>query len=260
MQPNHSDAKRRRVEVVPTADDLVRVAAELVTAAAIISIAQRGAFSIALAGGSTPRPLYARLADDQDINWKQWHLFWGDERCVPPDHPDSNYGMVREALLDRLSASPGLVVRMSGELEPDVAAYRYEKTIWELVPATYSRSGRLIPQFDLILLGMGEDGHTASLFPQTKALNESERLVVANPVPQLDSTRLTFTYPLINAAHRVLFLVSGQRKAQVLHEVLSGPQDPQQRPSQGVMPSEGQLTWLVDQAAFSAIESAMGKE
>ncbi|RME59620.1 MAG: 6-phosphogluconolactonase [Caldilineae bacterium] len=246
---------RRRVEVTPTSDDLVRVACELVTAAAILSVARRGAFRIALAGGSTPRPLYARLAQDPDIHWRDWHIFWSDERCVPPDHPDSNYRMAKEALLDRLSTPPGLVLRMPGELPPEDAARAYEATVRELVPANPRSGAGPLPRFDMILLGMGDDGHTASLFPHTPALHEQERLVTANYVPKLESHRLTFTYPLLNAARRVLVLVQGANKAQALHEALSGPHDPERLPIQGVAPVDGQVTWLVDQAAFALVEA-----
>jgi 6-phosphogluconolactonase len=252
----------RRVEVLPNEDDLVRVASELVSAAALISISRRNAFRIALSGGSTPRPLYERLAEDQDIDWRKWHLFWGDERSVPPTDPQSNYQMVREALLDRLLTPPGLVVRMGGELPPDEAALRYEQSVRELVPSfrVDVENGMplpFVPRFDMIVLGMGDDGHTASLFPHTQALGERERLVVANRVPQLNTTRITFTYPLINAARRILVLVSGEKKAAALHEVLSGPMDPQQWPIQAISPLKGQLIWLVDEAAFSVIEAEM---
>ncbi len=259
-QPQEPRRAHRRIEVVPNPEDLTRVACDLITAAAMISIARRGAFRIALAGGSTPRPVYQRLAQDPDIDWRRWHFFWSDERCVPPDHPESNYRMVKEALLDHLATPPGLVVRMPGELEPEQAAAIYEQNVRELVPAKFQGPGGRPPRFDLILLGMGKDGHTASLFPHTPALNETRRLVVANPVPQLQTTRLTFTYPLINEARRVLFLVSGAGKAATLREVLTGPYDPQRLPSQGVHPHDGQLIWLVDQAAFSLIDAEMGDD
>lgn len=264
-------AGARRVEVLPTEEDLVRVASELVSAAALISISRRNAFRIALSGGSTPRPLYEHLSEDRDIDWRKWHLFWGDERNVPPTDPQSNYQMVREALLDRLQTPPGLVVRMAGELPPDEAALRYEQSVRELVPsfrveipdlaslpgAAETQPVAFVPRFDMIVLGMGDDGHTASLFPYTPALSERERLVVANPVPQQNTTRITFTYPLINAARRILVLVSGEKKAAVLHEVLSGPIDPQQWPIQAISPLKGQLIWLVDEAAFALLEADM---
>jgi 6-phosphogluconolactonase len=247
-------AQARRVEVLPGLDDLVYVAAEMVRAASLISIARRGAFRIALAGGSTPRPLYEVLAADPDIDWRKWHLFWGDERPVPPIDPGSNYHMARAALLDRLEQPPGLVIRISGELAPDEAALRYEHSVRELVPYGNPTTS-LLPRFDMILLGMGDDGHTASLFPGTPALQESERLVVANPVAKLDTTRITFTYPLLNAARRLLIMVSGAQKAQALRDALIGPYNPQQLPVQAVNPVDGQLTWLVDDAAFALVDA-----
>lgn len=250
-------APHQHTEVVPSAADLTRVACELILGAAALSIARRGCFRIALSGGSTPRPIYASLASNPNIDWKRWHLFWSDERTVPPDDPESNYGMVNQVLLSKLSVRPGLVVRMPGELEPVRGADAYAQSILELVPPNDERSSGHLPRFDMILLGMGADGHTASLFPHTAALNETERLVVANPVPQLDSTRLTMTIPLINAARRVLFLVSGLEKAATLREVLSGEYRPMDLPSQSIHPVAGNLIWLADEAAFSALQMEM---
>lgn len=251
--------QRRTVEVVADRDALTYVACELVTAAANLAIGLRGVFTIALAGGSTPRPLYAALARDPDIDWKRWRIFWSDERCVPPDHPDSNYGMVHQVLLSQPGVKPQLVMRMAGELEPEVAAANYEAIVRELVPAAYDQVTGDRPRFDLILLGMGADGHTASLFPHTPALAEQKRLVVANPVPALQTTRLTFTFPLINAARRILVLVSGADKAQALHDVLVGPHRPDALPAQAIHPVAGQVTWLVDEAAFHLIEEDMAE-
>lgn len=258
-QPNSSTLPKvdRRIEVLPKEADLVRVASELVNAAALISIAQRNAFRIALAGGSTPRPLYEHLAVDPYIDWRKWHIFWGDERSTLPTAPDSNYGMARASLLDHLSTPPGLVVRIPAELEPDEAALRYERSVRELVPSFITDQTGFVPRFDMIVLGMGDDGHTASLFPYTAALAETERLVVANPIPQLETTRITFTYPLINAARRILVLVSGEKKATALRDVISGPYDPARLPIQGLAPIDGQIVWLVDEAAFSSIEQEM---
>lgn len=244
---------RQQIEVVPDREALVRVACELITAAAAVSMGRRGAFRIALAGGSTPRPIYAAMAEDPYIDWSQWQLFWSDERCVPPTSPDSNYRMVKEALLDRLPQPPGLVFRMAGEGEPAAAAAAYERTVCELVPPNPNAGTGDTPRFDMILLGMGADGHTASLFPGTAALGDTQRLVVANEVPKLGATRLTFTYRLINAARRVLILVSGAEKAAVLREVLNGPRQVAQLPVQGVQPIKGTVTWLVDEAAYGEV-------
>lgn len=236
------------IEIVDSKEQLTAVAASLVRAAAAEAIAARGAFFVALSGGSTPRPVYRALADDPDVDWARWSLFWGDERCVPPEHPDSNYRMVKEEVLDRRGArgapQPAVVARLLGELDPERAAREYEDALRALVPAPGA-----LPAFDLVLLGMGGDGHTASLFPGTAALHEQERLVVANRVPQLGATRLTVTFPLINAARRVLFLVSGADKAAAFQAVHHGPRDLERWPSQGVHPASGKVTWLVDAAA-----------
>lgn len=246
--------RHEHVEVVDDLDALVQVSRELITAAAAISIGRRGFFRLALAGGTTPMPVYRALAEDQDIDWRRWQIFFGDERTVPPEHPDSNYRIVREALIDRLPVQP-LVLRIPAEAEPDVAAESYALTVQKMVPGNPRAVGTNTPRFDMILLGMGGDGHTASLFPHTPALDETERWVVANPVPQLDTTRITFTIPLINAARRVLFLVSGADKAETLRQVLAGPFEPARLPSQSIHPPVGNLIWLVDAAAYSAIEA-----
>lgn len=247
--------RQEHTEVVPDKESLVNVACELITAAAAISIGRRGFFRIALSGGSTPKAIYAALAQDRDIDWRRWHLFWGDERTVGPNDVASNYRMVKETLLDQLPVQPGIVMRMLGEAEPEAAAASYASAIEELVPANYHVVTAGTPRFDMILLGMGDDGHTASLFPHTPALHETQQWVVANPVPQLNTTRLTFTIPLINAARRVLVLVSGAGKADRLHDVLTGPVDTNQFPSQSIHPVAGSLVWLVDADAFSTIES-----
>ena len=247
---------RRSVEVVPTADDLARVACEIITAAASASIGRRRYFRIALAGGSTPQAVYRLLADDPYMDFTGWQIFWSDERCVPPTSPESNYAMAKAALLDRLARPPALVFRMAGEGDPDAAAISYERAVRELVPPNPAVVTGQTPRFDLVLLGMGADGHTASLFPGTAALDEQERLVVANHVPQLATTRLTFTYPLINAARRVLILVSGEAKAAALRNVLAGSQDEHRFPVQGVQLRRGNLTWLVDQAAYSQVKQS----
>ena len=235
--------------VQPNRAEFARTAAGMITAASLISIEQRGAFNIALAGGSTPGPVYELLAADNEIDWSRCNIFWSDERSVPPDHAESNYRLAREMLLDRLPHAPSLVARMEGELPPEKAAAAYEKVIRETVPA--EEAG--IPRLDLILLGMGDDGHTASLFPGSKALHISDRLVAADYVSKVDAFRLTFTYGLINAGRHVLILVSGASKADTLHSVLHGPSQPWKLPVQGVKPTNGQLRWLVDADAAQTI-------
>ena len=238
-----------RVIIRPNRSELALAAAGMIAAVSLVSIQQRGAFNVALAGGSTPGPVYELLAAGSDIDWQRTRIYWSDERCVPPEHAESNYRMVRETLLDRLPQEPGLVARLSSELSPEEAAQAYEQTIRETVPA--EENG--IPRFDMILLGMGDDGHTASLFPRSKALNEAHRLVVADYVSKFDAFRLTFTYPLLNAGRHVLILVSGSSKASTLSAVLNGPMQPDEFPVQAVQPTRGQFRWLVDADAAKHI-------
>jgi 6-phosphogluconolactonase len=231
------------------ADEFFRRAAEAVKA--------RGRFVVALSGGSTPRRLYQLLAGPpwrSGVEWGRVIFFWGDERCVPPDHPDSNYRMAREALLDHVPVPPENVHRFEAErADHDAAARDYQNLLasaFGIDPADPP------PAFDLILLGMGPDGHTASLFPETLALNETVRWAVANYVPKFQSDRLTFTYPVLNRGREVLFLVAGADKAAVLHEVIEGPPDPRRLPSQAVRP-EGGLMWFVDCAAAARLSPSL---
>jgi 6-phosphogluconolactonase len=249
---------RQQIEVVPTAAGAADVAYQLMAAAANVSIGKRGCFRVALSGGATPRPVYAALAEGENLNWSRWQIFWSDERTVPPTSPDSNYRMAKETLLDplaRRNQAPRVVVRLAGEGDPEAAAAAYECAVHETVPANPQSGAGSLPRFDLLLLGIGADGHTASLFPHTPALDETERLVVANPVPQLDTTRLTFTFPLINAARRIVVLATGAGKAAVLRDIFKGPYDPQRLPSQRLYPVDGSITWLLDAAAHSQLAS-----
>lgn len=240
--------KKLIMRVAPDADALAHVACEIIAAAATASIARRRFFRIALAGGTTPRAVYRLLADDPYMDFRPWQIFWSDERCVPPTSPESNYRMAKESLLDRLAEPPALVFRMAGEGDPAAAALAYERVVRELVPPNPAAGTGETPRFDLILLGMGADGHTASLFPGMPVLGETERLVAATTAPT-GQPRLTFTYPLINAARRVLILVSGAEKAATLRAVRTTPHDPNRYPVQGVNLVRGSLTWLVDAAA-----------
>jgi 6-phosphogluconolactonase len=226
--------------VVPDADSLARLAAGRFTDLASTAIAERGRFVVALSGGSTPRPVYTLLAEGlfvSRLDWKRVHVFWGDERCVPPDHPDSNYRMAYRALLEHVAIAPENVHRIPGELPPEEAAAVYRMELAEVL----GEDGR----FDLILLGMGTDGHTASLFPGTRAVGERERDVVAAWVERLSAWRVTLTLPMINAARHVMFLVSGAAKAPVLARIHAG----EALPAGFVRPQDGQLTWLVDRDA-----------
>jgi 6-phosphogluconolactonase len=238
-----------------TPQDLFQAAAEEVIRSATDAVAQRGLFTIALSGGSTPRNLYTLIAANASatLPWSQMFFFWGDERHVAPDNPDSNYRMAKEALLSKVPVPPANIFPVPAE-NPDAtqAAEIYEQTLrrfFAVAPGEF-------PRFDLILLGMGPDGHTASLFPETPALQEKSRLVVANGVEKLGSSRITFTLPLLNAARRVAFLVSGTDKAAALHEVLEGNAPAEKYPSRLVQPREGKVTWFVDRAAASELSAA----
>lgn len=240
------------IRVFPDADLLKRAAAEHIITHCEASINAQGYFSIALSGGSTPKTVYELLTDkafSRYVDWEHTHIFWGDERCVPPDHTDSNYRMARLTLLDNVPLPVTNIHRIKGELDPAQAAADYEQTLRQFFARR--RDGNV--RFDLILLGMGDDGHTASLFPGTPALEETERLVVENYVEKLDSWRITLTAPVINAADRVTFLVTGKSKADILQQVLEGPYQPHELPSQLVQPVSGNLLWMVDEPAAARL-------
>lgn len=231
------------IHVLPTPEQVADEAARRVVNAIDESIEMKDRFSIALAGGSTPKMLYELLAKEpyrSSIDWTKVHVFFGDERCVPPDHADSNYRMAREALLGKVPLPPDNVYRMKGELDPKAAAEEYDQQLREWFADN---------AIDLVLLGMGDDGHTASLFPGTEALGETTRRCVANHVPKLNTWRLTLTAPFINQAWQVMILVTGRNKAERLQEVLEGAPDPQRLPVQMIKPEIGRLVWLMDTAA-----------
>jgi 6-phosphogluconolactonase len=241
---------RIEYKVVPDAKALADEAAERFTAAAEKAAVERGRARIAISGGSTPKAAFALLADPGQpwrsrMPWDKLELFWVDERCVPPDNAESNYRMTREAMLDKVPLKAEQVHRMEGELEPHAAASRYET----LLRNSFRLEGAETPRFDLVALGMGPDGHTASLFPHTEALSEMGRLVTANHVVQKETWRITLTWPVINNAASVFFLIGGADKAQVLQEVFTGPYDQDSLPSQLIWPSSGILTLVLDQAA-----------
>ncbi|HTV74810.1 MAG TPA: 6-phosphogluconolactonase [Candidatus Acidoferrales bacterium] len=218
---------------------------------AALSIASRGVFTVALAGGSTPKSTYALLASPvyrHALEWGRVHFFFGDERCVPPDHPDSNYRMVNESLFMPLGISPETIFRMRGEDEPGAAAASYAQTLIEQLGPT--------PSLDLVMLGMGPDGHTASLFPGQPPDDSSDlvRVRIAPPTMRV-AQRLTMTPRVINAGREVLVATAGEAKAQTLARVLEGPYDPVNLPIQIVQPSSGRLTWLVDRAAASLLHA-----
>jgi 6-phosphogluconolactonase len=229
------------------------------------AVERSGRFTVALSGGSTPRRLYARLTREPfltAVSWKAIEFFWGDERAVPPDHPDSNYRMARESLLDHVAAAAERVHRMHGDLpELEDAAQAYEEElarVFAVAPGRSDAGGPApnVPAFDLVLLGLGPDAHTASLFPGTAALGERERWVAANDVPALGTRRLTLTPPVLNAAAQILFLVTGEEKAAPLASVLEGPRDPNRFPAQLVEAPGGAVSWFVDGAAAAMLREA----
>jgi 6-phosphogluconolactonase len=241
------------VHVFADAEAVSQAAAQEFVRCARQAVAARGRFRAALSGGSTPQRLYQLLAEPphrDQVDWAKVDLFWGDERAVPPDHKDSNYRMTREALLDHVPIPPSQVHRIEAERpDRDQAARDYQTTIaraFGVDPASPP------PSFDVILLGMGPDGHTASLFPHTAALSETARWVVVNYVPKFATDRVTLTLPILNRAHEVLFLVAGADKAVPLAEVLQGPPDPQRLPSQSIRPA-GQLLFYVDGQAAARL-------
>jgi len=224
------------------------------------AVAARGRARIAISGGSTPKATFALLADANEpwrsrMPWDNLELYWVDERSVPPDDAESNYRMTREALLDHVPLHPDQIHRIQGELEPEAAAARYESELRN----SFRLEGAESPRFDLVALGMGDDGHTASLFPHTEAIHELGRLAVANHVTQKDAWRITLTWPVINHASSVFFLIAGADKAHVLNEVLTGPRDPERLPSQLIWPSSGILTLILDKAAAQLLPATDGE-
>jgi 6-phosphogluconolactonase len=242
------------LRVVPDPPALFQAAANEFASRAIASVKTAGRFTVALAGGSTPKSFYSLLAsNDRDrLPWDKMFFFWGDERHVPPEHPESNYRMAFDALLSKVPVPAGNVFRIPAE-NPDAnrAAEAYEQTLRDF----FHPPAGTFPRFDLILLGMGPDGHAASLFPESKAVHERSRLVVANWVEKFRTDRLTLTLPVLNQASTVMFVVSGQDKAAALKEVLEGSQPPDLYPSKLVRPTNGHLIWLVDQGAASGLSN-----
>jgi 6-phosphogluconolactonase len=237
------------VRVRSDPEALAAEAAGAFSTAAAESIGARGLFRVALSGGSTPALFHRHLAERSfrsSIAWGDVRFFFGDERCVPPDHARSNYRMARETLFEPLAIAPANVFRMRGEEEPRRAAAAYEALLRERVP---SESG--LPRLDLVVLGLGPDGHTASLFPGTKALSEKKRLAAANFVPKFQEWRLTLTFPCLNAASRILFLVAGEEKSGVAAKILGKSRGDRTLPASGVRPRSGSVLWLLDRAAAS---------
>ncbi len=245
---------------------LAHAAAEFFTSTVESAVALRKRARVAVSGGSTPRSMFAALASPTlhylaRIPWEALELFWVDERCVPPADPESNFKMTREALLDPLNQNlaalgrafhPAQIHRIEAELPPAEAAARYESELRN----TFRLEGAETPRFDLIALGMGPDGHTASIFPATEAIYNFTDLVTANPVPRHATTRITLTWPVINQASRVFFLIAGADKAATVRQVFTGPRNPDLFPAQLIRPANGILTLLLDQAAAAELPAA----
>jgi 6-phosphogluconolactonase len=241
---------QRDVRILTNLEAIAKRAAQEFVQAATSTVAERGSFHVALSGGSTPKALYSLLANNPALRaqlpWDKMYLYFGDERSVRPDHPDSNFRMAAETMLSRVPLKPEQVCRIKGECkDTEKAAQEYEQAL----RASFKIGEGQFPRFDLVLLGMGDEGHTASLFPGTKALHETKRLVVRNWVGKLYTNRITLTAPVINNAARVIFMITGADKALALKGVLEGPNEPDQLPAQMIQPSRGQLLWLVDTIA-----------
>jgi 6-phosphogluconolactonase len=245
-QPRHTP----EMSVLADAEEVARAVAVRFAELARASVPERGAFSVALAGGTTPRRVYELLAGDDyraQVPWEGVHVFFGDERCVPPDHADSNYRMAHEALLSRVPIPEQNVHRMRGEGDAAANASLYEDELRAFFGDVEW------PRLDLVMLGMGDDGHTASLFPETPALAERRAWAVANWVEKFGAWRVTLSAPAINHARRVFFVVTGAGKAARLAEVLRGERDPARLPSQLIEPADGMLEWFVDRAAAASL-------
>ncbi len=238
------------IRILNDSAGLFKAAAKEFALLASSAVLSKGSFCVALSGGSTPKGLYTLLASKEapSVPWAQTFFFFSDERYVPPSHPDSNFRMADEALLSRLRLPPQNVFRVPTEQPtPGAAAQKYE----QVIQTYFALSSGQFPRFDLILLGLGPDGHVASLFPGTPALAEKSRLVTSNRVEKLSADRITFTYPVINHAACVVFLISGKEKAGILRQVFED--DEAALPAQKVRPANGKLLWLIDRAAASSL-------
>jgi 6-phosphogluconolactonase len=243
----------RDIIVLPDHECVSRKAASLFEDVTVSSLKGKGECSVALSGGSTPKRLFSILASEyrNSVAWSDIDLFWVDERCVPPDHVESNFRIVSEAVLSRVAVPEGRVHRIRGEAEPHGEALRYEREIMEW----FHMGG--VPCFDLIILGMGADGHTASLFPGSDSLLEKDRLVLPVYEEKVKQWRISLTLPVINNGRSVVFLVYGKEKAPVLHEVLEGREETSRYPAGLIHPSQGKLIWLVDEPAASNLGKSM---
>ena len=239
----------KKIHAYPNKEQMVTATTERVINEIGQAIQERGLCNMALAGGNTPREIYSMLAEStyrDRVDWNRLHLFWGDERMVPPEHEDSNFRMVKETLLDHVRIPDGNVHRIRGEIVPEQAAQEYA----ELLHNHFKSDS---PRFDIILLGIGEDGHTASLFPGTDAVEECKLYTVAVFVPRLDTWRVTLTFPVLNAAREVLFLASGRSKSDIVQRIISIKQPAKEFPASMVNPENGTLHWMLDSEAMVLI-------
>lgn len=251
------------LEVLPSAELAAEAAAWKFVSAAKAAMYSRGEFVVALSGGATPRSVYARLAAESGaagLDWSRVHVLWADERCVPPDHEASNYRMARESLLDAVPVREAHVHRINGEDDPAEAAAAYQRVL-RAVLRTPVGSPRTVPgsRIDLVLLGLGLDGHTASLFPGASKVHASSHWAVADVVPAVPPWRVTMTSTVINAAAEIVFLVFGHAKAAILRQVLEGPYRPREFPVQLIAPTAGRALWLVDAAAAADLRRVAGR-
>jgi len=248
----------REIRILADGAAIAKRAAQEFVRAAASAVSEKGSFSVALAGGSTPKALYSLLVDDPTLRsqlpWDKIHLFFGDERHVAPDQPDSNFRMATEAMISKSPLKPEQVTRIKGEYpDADAAALEYEKALREY----FKLKDGEYPRFDLVLAGMGNEGHTLSLFPGTKALHADGRLVVRNWIGKLSTDRITLTAPAASNAAQIMFMVTGADKAPALKSVLEGPFEPEQLPAQLLQPKNGKLLWLVDTAAASMLSTGI---
>ncbi|MCU1241824.1 MAG: 6-phosphogluconolactonase [Candidatus Acidoferrum typicum] len=238
------------VRILTNIDAIATRAAQDFVQSATQAVSEKGSFTVALAGGSTPKVLYSLLASDtalrSQVPWDKMYVYFGDERSVGPDHPDSNFRMATETMLSKVPLKPEQVFRVKGEYkDTEKAAQEYE----QVLRTSFKIAEGQFPRFDLVFLGIGNEGHTASLFPGTKALHETKHLVVRNWVGKLYTNRITLTAPAINNAARVIFMITGADKALALKGILEGPYEPEQLPAQLIQPPNGKLLWLVDTVA-----------
>ena len=248
----------REIRILTDGATIAKRAAQEFVQAAAAAVREKGSFNVALAGGSTPKALYSLLVNDpalrSQIPWDKMHLFFGDERHVGPDHPDSNFRMATEAMISKSPLKPQQVTRIKGEY-PDTkqAALEYEQALREY----FKLKDGEYPRFDLLLAGMGNEGHTLSLFPGTKALHADGRIVVRNWIGKLYTERITLTAPAASNSAEIIFMVTGADKAPALKAVLEGPFEPEQLPAQLLQPQNGKLLWLVDAAAGSMLATGI---